>query len=167
MKAVFLDRDGVINVERGEYTYLLEDFQIIPGVLDALQHLYSEGYKLIVVTNQSGISQGLYTEEQMKQCHEFLQQKSGGIFEAFYHAPLHPTISKSLSRKPDSLLFERAIFRYSLDPEKCWMVGDKERDLIPARKLKVKTVMFSINQSDFADFTINSVEELPLIILES
>ncbi len=165
MRAIFFDRDGVLNVERGTYTFNLNDFAIVPGALHLLKELKSRQFRLIVVTNQAGISLGLYTREQMNECHKFLQEKSGNIIDAFYYAPAHPTISNSLSRKPGSLMFERAISRYHLDPEKCWMVGDREKDLIPARKLGIKTIFFSKNQSDFADFSIDKLSEIQDIIL--
>jgi D-glycero-D-manno-heptose 1,7-bisphosphate phosphatase len=61
-KCVFLDRDGVLNRERGDYTYTLEDFEVLPGVPEALALLKQNGYMLIVVTNQGGIAKGLYTK---------------------------------------------------------------------------------------------------------
>src|SRR5258706_6595304 len=70
---VFLDRDGVINKDNPNYTFRKEEFEILPGVIEALRELKSNGHKLIVVTNQSGIAQGLYTQQQMEDCHQFFQ----------------------------------------------------------------------------------------------
>src|SRR5688572_17454743 len=126
---VFLDRDGVLNAERGDYTYRTEDFEIINGVPEALNLLKENGYLLIVITNQAGIAKGLYTKEQVFACHDKLQHACGNIIDALYFAPLHPTVSESLSRKPDSLMLEKAIAKFNIDPEKSWLVGDKKRDL--------------------------------------
>ncbi len=139
-RAIFLDRDGVINEERGDYTYKVDDFKIIHGTAQALQKLKNCGYLLIVITNQSGISQGIYSREDMNSCHQYMSKSIGNPFDAIYYSPYHPKISKSLSRKPDSLMFEKAISRFDIDPSKSWMIGDNERDLIPARKLGIKTL---------------------------
>ena len=163
MRAIFLDRDGVINVERGDYTYKIRDFRIIPNIIASLMWCKNNNFLRIVATNQSGISQGIYTTAEMKQCHEYFQDTSGHLIDAFYYAPWHPSISRSLSRKPDSLMFERAIARFQLDPLQCWMVGDKERDLIPARQLGMTTIMIG-GQSEFADYRIGEVGELPMVI---
>jgi len=138
-KAIFLDRDGVINKERGDYTYKIDDFKIIDGTTQALQKLKNRDYLLIVITNQSGISQGIYSREEMNSCHQFMNKSIGNLLDAIYYSPYHPKISESLSRKPDSLMFEKAISRFNIDSSKSWMIGDSERDLIPAVKLGIKT----------------------------
>lgn len=139
-KAVLLDRDGVINVERGDYTYLQEDFELIKGVPDAISLFKDAGYLVIVITNQAGIAKGRYTMEQMKACHQKMQSECSEQIDAVYYAPLHPSVSESLGRKPGSLLFERAIAKFNLEPSACWMVGDKQRDLDPAKGLGIKTI---------------------------
>ncbi|HPI79415.1 MAG TPA: HAD-IIIA family hydrolase, partial [Cyclobacteriaceae bacterium] len=77
-KCVFLDRDGVLNEDRPDYSYHLEHFRVLPGVPLALRQLKNAGYLLIVVTNQSGISKGVYTQQDMEACHDYLQQVCGG-----------------------------------------------------------------------------------------
>jgi D-glycero-D-manno-heptose 1,7-bisphosphate phosphatase len=139
-KAVLLDRDGVINIERGDYTYLPEDFELITGVAAAIDLLKKAGYLVIVITNQAGIAKGRYSVEQMKLCHQQMQHECSGQIDHVYYAPLHPSVSESLARKPGSLLFERAIAKFNLDPKACWMVGDKQRDLDPAKSLGIKTI---------------------------
>ena len=166
MKAFFLDRDGIINQERGTYTYQLQDFIILPHVLDFLFRLKDLNFKLIVVTNQSGISRGLYTKDQMNACHDFLQQESQNIIDDFYYAPVHPEISNSLSRKPDSLMFERAISKHYISVKDSFMIGDKERDLIPARKLGIATIILGNNiLTEYADYRVSEILEV-LQILE-
>ena len=139
-KAVFLDRDGVLKEERGDYVWLLDDFKIVPGVTNVLKELKSKGYLLIVVTNQAGIAKGRYSREQMRQCHDYFQKESGNLIDHFYYAPNHPDFSESLTRKPDSLMWEKAMAKFNIDPLQSWMVGDKERDLVPAKKFGIKTI---------------------------
>ncbi|BDC99964.1 HAD family hydrolase [Persicobacter psychrovividus] len=139
-KCIFLDRDGVLNVERGEYTFRLEDFEIEAGVGEALKRLKDAGYRLVVITNQAGIAKGLYTKADVLACHEKLQANTGRLIDAIYYCPHHPTKSESIARKPGTLMFERAIAKYNIDPIQSFMVGDQERDLVPAKKLGMGTV---------------------------
>ncbi|MCR6642862.1 MAG: HAD family hydrolase [Sporocytophaga sp.] len=140
-KCIFLDRDGVINVDKVDYTYTLEDFKIIPGVIEALEAFKRAGYLLVVVTNQSGIAKGIYGHEDVKICHDYFQEKCGSLIDRYYYSPYHQTISESISRKPDSLMFEKAIAKFDIDIETSWMIGDKNRDMVPAKKLGIKTVL--------------------------
>ncbi|GAB3526531.1 hypothetical protein GCM10027443_01740 [Pontibacter brevis] len=140
-KCVFLDRDGVLNRERGDYTYRLEDFEVLPHVPEALALLKEHGYLLIVITNQAGIAKGLYQRSDVLACHQKLQESCEALVDAIYYAPGHPRYSESLSRKPDSLMFEKAIAKYNIDPEASWMVGDSLRDLQAAAKVGVASVL--------------------------
>ncbi|AMM52673.1 D,D-heptose 1,7-bisphosphate phosphatase [Rufibacter sp. DG15C] len=140
-KAIFLDRDGVLNVERGAYTFKTEDFDVCAGVPEALTLLKQQGYYLIVITNQGGIAKGLYTKEHVLACHEKLQQACGGILDALYMAPAHESVSASIARKPDSLMLEKAMAKFNVDPAQCWMVGDQLRDMQAAEKVGVKGVL--------------------------
>ncbi|GAA4011507.1 HAD family hydrolase [Hymenobacter fastidiosus] len=128
-QAIFLDRDGVLNHEMGDYVWRPADFVVIDGVPESLARLKAAGYLLIVVTNQAGIAKGLYTAADVQACHAKLQEACGGLIDAFYFAPGHPSVSESLMRKPDSLMLEKGLARFHLDPARCWMVGDRSRDL--------------------------------------
>ena len=158
-KCVFLDRDGVLNEERGDWTFRIEDFRILPGVGDAIDRLKSEGFLTIIITNQSGISKGLYSVQDMQDCHEYLQKELGQTFDDIYFSPYHPTVTESLGRKPGTLLFERAIALHSVDVTQSWMIGDKERDLIPAKKLGIRCILVD-PQIEFeqADFVCESLQ---------
>ncbi|PRY12655.1 D-alpha,beta-D-heptose 1,7-bisphosphate phosphatase [Pontibacter ummariensis] len=140
-KCVFLDRDGVLNRERGDYTFRLEDFEVLPKVPEALALLKQKGFLLIVITNQAGVAKGLYQRTDVLACHQKLQDACGSLIDAIYYAPGHPSSSESLSRKPDSLMLERAIARYNIDPGASWMVGDSMRDLEAAAKVGVKGIL--------------------------
>jgi len=142
-KCVFLDRDGVLNEDRPDYSYQLDHFKILPGVPQALRQLKEAEYLLVVVTNQSGISQGIYSQQDMEACHKYLQEKCRGLIDHFYFSPYHPKVTESLGRKPGSLLFEKGIAKFNIDPTMSWMIGDRERDLAPAKRLGISTVLIS------------------------
>jgi D-glycero-D-manno-heptose 1,7-bisphosphate phosphatase len=168
-KCVFLDRDGVINFDKVDYVYSIQEFKIIPGVLDALQLLKSKGFLLIVITNQSGISKGIYTHKEVTMCHDYFNMVSGNLIDDYYYSPYHEYFTQSLSRKPDSLLFEKAIAKYKIDAAKSWMVGDHVRDLIPAKKLGIHTIGIGTyeNFKEYADFVCNDLKESALKIAQS
>ena len=164
---IFLDRDGVLNKENPKYTFRVEEFEILPGVLEAISVLKDAGFLLVVVTNQSGIAQGIYTEAQMKACHDYLQQACGHCIDHFYFCPHHPTVTVSLARKPGTLMFEKAIAKFNIDVTASWMVGDRGRDIIPARKLGIRTVQIGdeVEPENKADFAVSGLLEAANIIL--
>ncbi|HRI79418.1 MAG TPA: HAD-IIIA family hydrolase [Cyclobacteriaceae bacterium] len=168
-KCVFLDRDGVLNEDDPNYTFEVSRFKILPGVVDALQQLKGNGYVLAVVTNQSGIAQGLYTINQMKQCHDYFQRECGHLIDHFYFSPYHPSVTQSLLRKPGTLMFEKGIAKFGIDVSQSWMVGDRGRDIVPARKLGIKTIQIGdeIEETEKADHRVNSLREAADIILKS
>ena len=147
---IFLDRDGVINFERGDHTFLIDDFVINQGLFEALIKLKKKHFIFIIITNQSGIALNKYSIGQMNQCHEFLineAKKHGITFEAIYYCPHHPSISKCLCRKPNSLLLEKAIAQYNIDASASWFIGDKERDALAAIKVGVRPLLINPNQN--------------------
>lgn len=151
-KCIFLDRDGVLNKDFVDYAYTLEKFIILPGVPEALSKLHDAGYLLIVITNQSGIAKGIYTRQEMEKCHEFLHEKTGHLIDHIYFSPWHPNFSESLTRKPGSLMFEKAIAKFDVDVSRSWMIGDKKRDLVPAIKLGISTIQVDGHDDGIADF---------------
>ncbi|GAB3589725.1 D-glycero-alpha-D-manno-heptose-1,7-bisphosphate 7-phosphatase [Hymenobacter daeguensis] len=128
-KAVFLDRDGVLNEEIGHYVWQLDEFVIIPGVPESLARLKAAGYYLIVVTNQAGIAKKLYTAAEVHACHAKLQAACANALDALYFADAHPSVSESILRKPNSGMLEKAVARFNLDVSQCWIVGDRLRDM--------------------------------------
>ncbi len=165
---VFLDRDGVINRERGDYTYRVEDFHILEGVGQGLSTLKSRGFLTVIVTNQGGISKGLYSREQMNVCHEYLHQQCPGLIDAIYFSPYHPSISESLARKPDTLMIEKAQSRFNIDLSRSWMVGDRERDMEAAHKKGLKFIQI-IDHEPFqqANHSVESLELAAKLIVNS
>lgn len=164
---IFLDRDGVLNRDNPNYTYRVRDFEILPGVPEALYFLKEAGFRLVVVTNQSGVAQRIYTHRQVHLCHIFLQQACGHVIDAFYYSPYHPSVTASLARKPGTLMFEKAIARFSLLPQACWMVGDRGRDIIPARALGITTIQVGdeIEKENQADYKADSLIDAAELIL--
>ncbi|MFY0600216.1 MAG: HAD-IIIA family hydrolase [Cyclobacteriaceae bacterium] len=151
-KCVFLDRDGVLNKDFVDYAYTLDRFIILDGVREAVTMLKEAGYLLVIVTNQSGIVKGVYTREQMHECHAYMQKELNNQIDKIYYSPWHQTHSESLARKPGTLMFEKAIAKFDIDVSKSWMIGDKERDLIPAIKMKLKTIQVDGHDDKMADF---------------
>ena len=140
-KCIFLDRDGVLNVDRVDYVYRLQEFIIPDGVVESLQALKAAGYLLIVITNQSGIAKGIYKREDVYLIHEALQKASGGMLDDLYFCPYHEKFdSASLTRKPGSLLIEKAAAKYKVDLSASWMVGDHERDIIAGTRAGLRTI---------------------------
>lgn len=165
-KCIFLDRDGVLNEELGYQVTQLQEFKVKDGITEPLSRLKKAGYLLIVITNQSGIAKGDYTDEFVLECHELIQNACGCLLDDLYFAPGHESVSKSLLRKPDSLMFEKAMAKHKIDPAQSWMIGDKERDLIPARKLGIGTLhLTSKEASEYTNFKARNLAEAASIIL--
>lgn len=146
-KAIFLDRDGVINKERG-FTHRLEDFEILPGLIDALKLFKQKGYLLIVVSNQSGVAQNLYKQEEVEVLHKFMSAeftKNEIKIEEIYYCIHHPTVSNCICRKPDSLFIEKSLARFSIDPSTSFFIGDKDRDIEAAQKAGVTGILIQAN----------------------
>jgi len=147
-KALFLDRDGVINRERGEHTWRIPDFEVLPQVAPALKALRLQGWLTIVISNQSGVALGLYTLGEVEDLHRYLHHRladAGAALDAVYYCPHHPDHGRCLCRKPGSLLLERAIARYGIDPARSFMIGDRERDVQAAEAVGVKGVRVEAN----------------------
>jgi D-glycero-D-manno-heptose 1,7-bisphosphate phosphatase len=154
MKAVFLDRDGVINVDKG-YVYRIEDFEFYSNVFKALKKLQDAGYKLFIVTNQSGIAVGYYTEEDFLKLTEFMLkefEKEGIKIEKVYYCPHHENgivekyAIKCDCRKPESGMIRKAIQEFGVDPTKSFLIGDKENDILAAHKEGVKAALVKTGQ---------------------
>lgn len=140
-KCIFLDRDGVLNVDRVDYVYRMEEFIIPPGVGEALRALKDAGFLLIVITNQSGIAKGIYKREDVYLIHNAIQEGTGVQLDDIYFCPYHEKFdSHSLTRKPGSLMIEKAAAKYEVDMEASWMVGDHERDITAGTRAGLRTI---------------------------
>ena len=147
-KAIFLDRDGTINVEK-DYIYKSEDLIFEEGTIEALKTFKNLGYILIVVSNQSGIARGYFTEEDLNifnnNMNEILK-KNGVEITEFYCCPHHPDGIGEYKkvcecRKPNNKMIEDAIKKYNINREKSYMIGDKTSDIGAGLKSNLKTVL--------------------------
>ena len=148
-KAVFLDRDGTINVEKG-YLYRIKDFEYINGVVEALHLLQKMGYTLVIITNQSGIARGYYAEETFLSLTRWmvsdLQQK-GIPVAGVYYCPHHPEgkilqyRKECLCRKPGTAMFDQASRDFAIAMEKSYMVGDRASDILAGQNMGLKTIL--------------------------
>lgn len=140
--AVFLDRDGVINVDHG-YVSTWERFEFLPGVPDALRALQDAGYLLIVVSNQSGIGRGYYCEADVESLNQAVAQHLGSTvgvkLSEFYHCPHHPTEAEGEfrrqcdCRKPAPGMIRQAVLDHGIDLKTSLLVGDKDSDIEAGR----------------------------------
>jgi len=147
IKTIFLDRDGVINKEVS-YLHKIEDFEFIDGVFKACHYLISLDYKLIIITNQSGISRGYYTEKDFQIITEWMIaefQKNDIIILDIFHCPHLPN-SNCNCRKPKPGMLLDAKYKHNIDMQNSWLIGDKEIDKLSAYKSKL---YFQYAQFDF------------------
>lgn len=149
-KAIFLDRDGVINFDPGTYTFEQDKFKVLPDVIEFLHKASSLGYLLIVITNQGGIAKGLYTIQDVEVLHQCFKQlcleEKVEITDIFV-SPHHDIICKSLDRKPEPLMIEKAMYLYNIEPKKSLMIGDKTSDVIAAESCGVRGIKIDKNSS--------------------
>lgn len=136
-KALFLDRDGVINVEKN-YVYKIEDFEFVEGIFEVLKYFQDKGYLLIVITNQAGIGRGYYTEEDFHVLNNWMLEefkKKEIHITKVYYCPYHPEHGigeykrDSLDRKPNSGMILQAQKEFNIDLSASILVGDKESDV--------------------------------------
>lgn len=149
--ALFLDRDGVLNVDRG-YVHRWEDFTWIPGARETVAAFNRAGWWVIVVTNQSGVGRGYYPEAAVHDLHARMQADLAGVgarIDAFYHAPQHPEAADPAYRHPDPPLRKpnpgmllQALADWPIAREASLMVGDRPSDLEAARRAGVRGVLF-------------------------
>lgn len=140
--AVFIDRDGVINKEVS-YLSRVADFEFIPNAVEALRILSNAGYKLIIVTNQSGVARGFFSEEQLSEIHEYMineLKKSKIRIDKIYVCMHHPN-DKCDCRKPEIGLLKEAEKEFNIDLKKSFFIGDKTIDIETGKKAGCKTIL--------------------------
>jgi D-glycero-D-manno-heptose 1,7-bisphosphate phosphatase len=148
-KAVFLDRDGVLNREMGDYVCRFEDFHLLDN-FEALKKIQDKGYLLIVATNQGGLAKGWYTEQELAKMHNYLteQYKAHGVeITDIFYCPHHPDFTGDCDcRKPKPGLLLRGIEKYNIDPSKSYFIGDRERDVEAGTAAGVKGILINSDQ---------------------
>ena len=142
-KAVFLDRDGIINVERKDYVKTVEEFVLIEGIFDAIKIINEKGYLVIIITNQSVINRGIIDIQKLKEIHEyFLKQatKNNAKIDGIYFCP-HKPDENCECRKPKPGMILRALKDFQIDVKKSVMFGDSDKDIEAAKKAGCKGVL--------------------------
>lgn len=166
--ALFLDRDGVINVDRN-YVYRVEDFEWVEGAVEAIKAFNTRGWWVFVVTNQSGIARGFYSEDQMQNLHVWLgaQLKARGArIDRIYHCPYHEdgTVERyrrdSYDRKPKPGMLLQAMTDFPVIRESSFMIGDKQADLEAAKAAGISGFLFTGgNLASFAEWALADMGE--------
>lgn len=149
-KAIFLDRDGVLNhPKKNHYVYRREDFELNIGVVEALRTWQERGFMLIVITNQGGVSKGAYSREDVEDVHRYmveLLENVGIEITEVYYCPHHPKLEQCLCRKPQGLMIEKGLARFDIDPEISWFIGDKKSDEEAGENAGVQTLRIRRNR---------------------
>ena len=148
-KAIFLDRDGVINKERKDYVKSIEEFQILDGVLESIKMLKEKGFVVIVITNQSAINRGLVTIETLNKIHNYFQKflKENNTFvDDFYFCPHRPD-ENCQCRKPNPGMLIKAVRDYDIDMNQSFMIGNSLTDVQAAQKAGCKGILLNQNQT--------------------
>lgn len=175
-KALFLDRDGVINEEKN-YVHRIEDFVVIEGIVDVLKHFQGKGYLITIITNQAGIGRGYYTEQDFQILNDWMLNlflEKGVKITKVYFCPHHPEHGigmykqNSFFRKPNPGMILQAQRELQIDMEQSILVGDKESDIQAGISAGIKhnvllTKGESANISSRAAYIINDIRELKCI----
>lgn len=151
LKAVFLDRDGVLNVDHG-YVHDPARLDWIEGAREAVAAMTRAGLTVLVVTNQSGIGRGYFDEAALERFHAAMQAQLadvGGRIDAFYYCPFHETavveayrVANHPDRKPNPGMILRAAAEHDIDPARSFLIGDRDSDMEAARRAGVEGLMF-------------------------
>jgi len=153
-RAIFFDRDGVLNKERKDYVKTHSELEIFPNIGESIKKLSDAGFLIVVITNQSAINRGFTSHENLSEIHSKLQkflQNNNTQIDSFYYCP-HTPKDNCNCRKPNPGLILRAADELKINLEKSWMIGDNQTDVDAAIKSGCKY------------FKINSNSELPQIV---
>jgi len=148
-RAVFLDRDGTIALDV-PYCSRPEDFKLFPGVAEAIKLLNNAGFKVIVITNQSGIARGYFTEKTLSLIHRKMEAElamDGAKIDAIYYCPHHPDDGCDC-RKPNTALFKKAGEDSSIDFKSSYVVGDMGLDVVAGGKMGCRTVLIDHSEDN-------------------
>lgn len=161
-KAFFFDRDGVINTDRG-YVFRIEDFEFTDGLFSVMRKLQALGYVLIVITNQSGIGRGYYTETEFLKLTDWMNERLAAekiSIQGVYYCP-HSPESDCACRKPAPGMLIQAIREHHLDPSASWLVGDKDSDMQAAEAVGIPNrVILGASRSLHSTHTLSCLTEL-------
>lgn len=171
-KALFLDRDGVINIEKN-YLYKIEDFEFFEGTFETLKKVQNLDYKIFIITNQSGIKRGYYTKEDFHKLNSWMVkefEKNGVKISEVKFCP-HGPDDNCNCRKPKTAMIDEILKKHDIDLENSWLVGDKNSDIKCAKNANIKNTIqvksghkFDKNDSE-ADYICETIKDISDIIL--
>lgn len=150
-KAVFFDRDGTLNVDTG-YLHDKADFVWIEGAIEAIKRCRQAGFLVIVVTNQSGVARGYYTERDVNELHEWMNYELaqyGTRIDRFYYCPHHPVATVAAyqknchCRKPHTGMIDAACADFNIDRNRSWLVGDRPTDMQTAEAAGLRGILYA------------------------
>lgn len=164
--AAFLDRDGVINVDRG-YVHRPDQVEWVAGARETVRRLNDLGYRVVVVTNQAGVAHGYYDEESVHSLHAWMQEQlagQGAFIDAFYYSPYHPDAKLAqfridhIDRKPGPGMILRAMSELNIDKNRSFLIGDKTIDIEAAQAAGIPGFLFSGGDLlDFLEFCLGKM----------
>jgi D-glycero-D-manno-heptose 1,7-bisphosphate phosphatase len=164
-KAIFLDRDGVINVDKG-YVYKKEDFIFMPDVFDTLHYFLRQGYLLFIVTNQSGIARGYYTKNDFLKLTEHMMNefaKQNIQITKLYYCP-HAPEANCECRKPNPKMLFDAQKEFDIDMSASWLIGDKTSDIEAGLRAGVKNLIYIGKEECNNAYKITSLQEAAKLV---
>lgn len=175
--AVFLDRDGVLIKEKS-YIISLDQIEIFPYTADCIRQIHQKGYYAIVITNQSGIARGLFTEMKLQEMNRYLIQQIK--IDALYYCPHHPE-GKLMEyrkvcncRKPKAGMFEKACQSFNIDMQNSYMVGDRADDIMAGKNVRAKTILlesgYGTDRLEYQiepDYVLNDLRDVIEILPEA
>ena len=170
-KAIFLDRDGVINIEK-DYLYKIEDFEFIDGLFDSLKYLQNLEYKLFIITNQSGIARNYYSIENFNELTVWIlnEFKKNNIKISQVELCPHGPNDNCNCRKPKIGMINNILKNFSIDLENSWLIGDKSSDILCAKNANIKNTIQVKSGHSFdekksqADYICESIKDIKEII---
>lgn len=159
-KAIFLDRDGVINKKKDDYVKSVDELEIFSFTAESIKKINRMGYLTIVVTNQSAIHRGLLTHDSLKKIHNMIQNHLNNEFahiDAFYYCPHLPS-ENCKCRKPKTGQIEQALSDFDIDLKNSWVIGDSESDMEVGRTMNCYTLKIDekFNLSNAVEYIMNN-----------
>ncbi len=161
-RALFLDRDGVINIDK-QYLYRIEDFEFVAGIFDICRLFLSHGFIIVVITNQSGIGRGYYTTLDFEVLNRWMIEqfaKNDIKISLTYFCP-HTPQQNCVCRKPKTYMIDEAVKKFDIDVAGSVLIGDKDSDIICGKRAKIdKTIYINKDINKNSDINIEDLKEL-------